>query len=261
MRYSVETAPESTTVTVASCVETVSVGAAASCEMPPHMPPPAKAAVENAAAANATVQNLNMPVMTRVLPSVGCDRPLQSAGGGGVSSALRIFVAFAPTARYNGGLAALGAAAGAALKTRGETIAVAESSAGGLIAAALLAVPGASAYFRGGAVIYTAAARRAYLPPGALPDGVRSASEPCAAWLAEQARSRLGADWGIVETGAAGPAGNRYGDPPGHACLAVSGPAERVLTLETGSADRAANMFAFAEAALSLLQEAMETRA
>ena len=155
-------------------------------------------------------------------------------------------------------LAARGAEAGAALNARGETVAVAESSAGGLVAAALLSVPGASAYFRGGAVIYTAAARRAFLPPGALPDGMRSASEPYAAWLAERIRGRLGADWGVAETGAAGPAGNRYGDSPGRACFAVCGPAERILILETGSADRAANMFAFAEAALSLLREAAE---
>lgn len=159
-------------------------------------------------------------------------------------------------------LAALGAAAGAALKARGETVAVAESSAGGLVAAALLSVPGASAYFRGGAVVYTVAARRAYTPaPGAIPDGMRSASEPYAAWLAAQTRAHLGAEWALAETGAAGPAGNRYGDPPGHTCLAVSGPAERVLTLETESADRAANMFAFAEAALSLLRESLKTQA
>ena len=159
-------------------------------------------------------------------------------------------------------LAALGAAAGAALKARGETVAVAESSAGGLVAAALLSVPGASAYFRGGAVVYTVAARRAYTPaPGAIPDGMRSASEPYAAWLAARTRAHLGADWALAETGAAGPAGNRYGDPPGHTCLAVSGPAERVLTLETESADRAANMFAFAEAALSLLRESLKTQA
>lgn len=156
-------------------------------------------------------------------------------------------------------LAALGAVAGAALKARGETVAVAESSAGGLAAAALLSVPGASAYFRGGAVVYTVAAHRAYMPaPGAIPTGMRSASEPYAAWLAARTRAHLGADWALAETGAAGPAGNRYGDPPGHTCLAVSGPAERVLTLETESADRAANMFAFAQAALSLFREALE---
>ncbi len=154
---------------------------------------------------------------------------------------------------------ARGAAVGATLKARGETVAVAESSAGGLVAAALLAVPGASAFFLGGAVVYTVAARKAFLPPpGLVPDGMRSSSEPYAAWLAAQARSHLGADWGLAETGAAGPAGNRYGDAPGHTCLAVSGAVERVVTLETGSDDRRDNMHAFAVAALGLLQDALE---
>ncbi len=153
---------------------------------------------------------------------------------------------------------ARGAAVGAALKARGETVAVAESSAGGLVAAALLAVPGASAYFLGGAVVYTAAARSAFLPPpGVLPDGMRSSSEPYAAWLAERIREHLGADWGLAETGAAGPAGNRYGDAPGHTCLAVAGTTSRVVTLETGAADRGGNMTAFADAALGLLQDSL----
>jgi len=122
------------------------------------------------------------------------------------------------------------------LKARGETVAVAESSAGGLIAAALLAVPGASAYFLGGAVVYTRQARRALL---AIPDeamaGIRSASEPYAALLARTVRERHGATWGLAETGATGPTGNRYGDPAGHACIAVSGPAERVQVRGDGA--------------------------
>lgn len=146
------------------------------------------------------------------------------------------------------------------LKARGETVAVAESSAGGLIAAALLAVPGASAYFLGGAVVYTQQARRALL---AIPDeamaGIRSASEPYAALIARTVRERHGATWGLAETGATGPAGNRYGDPAGHACIAVSGPAERVLTIRTGGADRQANMQAFATKALETLLEAAAT--
>ncbi len=153
-------------------------------------------------------------------------------------------------------IAARAAAVGAVLKARGQTVAVAESSAGGLVAAALLAVPGASAYFLGGAVVYTVAARKAFLPPpGVIPDGMRSSSEPYAAWLAEQVRSHVGADWGLAETGAAGPAGNRYGDAPGHSCLAVAGAAQRVVTLETRAADRTVNMFVFADAALALFQE------
>jgi len=144
------------------------------------------------------------------------------------------------------------------LKARRETVAVAESSAGGLISAVLLAQPGASAYFLGGAVVYTYASRGLFLalPQEALA-GIRPASEPYALRLAQAARGRLGATWGLGETGATGPAGNRYGDPAGHACLAVAGPVERAITLETGRADRAANMRAFAAAALALLAESL----
>ncbi len=143
------------------------------------------------------------------------------------------------------------------LKARGETVAVAESSAGGLIAAALLAVPGASAYFLGGAVVYTRQARRCLLaiPDAAMAD-IRSASEPYAALLARTVRERHGATWGLAETGATGPAGNRYGDPAGHACIGRNGPAERVLTVRTGCADRQANLRAFATRALKTLLEA-----
>jgi nicotinamide-nucleotide amidase len=144
------------------------------------------------------------------------------------------------------------------LKARGETVAVAESSAGGLIAAALLAVPGASAYFLGGAVVYTRQARRSLL---AIPDeamaGIRPASEPYAALLASTVRERHGSTWGLVETGATGPTGNRYGDPAGHACIGLDGPVERVLTIRTGGADRQANMRAFATKALETLLEAI----
>jgi nicotinamide-nucleotide amidase len=144
------------------------------------------------------------------------------------------------------------------LQARRETIAVAESSTGGLIAAALLAVPGASAYFLGGAVVYTRQARRALV---AIPDeamaAIRSASEPYAQLLARTVRERHGATWGLSETGATGPTGNRYGDPAGHSCIALAGPSERVLTLRTGSADRQANMHAFAARALATLLEAI----
>ena len=145
------------------------------------------------------------------------------------------------------------------LKARGETIAIAESSTGGLIAAALLAVPGASAYFLGGAVVYTGAARQGFM--AITPDdmaGLRPSTEPYARLLAERARERIGAVWGLGETGAAGPGGNRYGDAAGHCCIAISGPAEMAATIETGSGDRAANMRAFAHAALVALREALE---
>jgi PncC family amidohydrolase len=142
----------------------------------------------------------------------------------------------------------------ARLTERRQTIAVAESSTGGLISAALLAVPGASAYFLGGAVVYTREARRLLMDiPDATMKGIRSASEPYAQLLASQIRQRFSTDWGLSETGATGPTGNRYGDAAGHSCMAVAGPAHFVNTLETGSADRLANMQVFAAAALNLL--------
>ncbi len=147
------------------------------------------------------------------------------------------------------------------LKSRNATLAVAESSAGGLISAALLAVPGASAYFRGGDVIYTAEARTAFGIDKAAMQGLRSSSEPYAMLLAARAKARLSTTWAIAETGAAGPSGNRYGDPAGHACLAINGPICRVQTVSTGSDDRLANMRAFAAAALALLEAALADEA
>ena len=142
----------------------------------------------------------------------------------------------------------------AQLIARKQTIAVAESSTGGLISASLLAVPGASAYFLGGAVVYTRDARRLLMD---ISDdamrGLRSASEPYAKLLAEQARRRFATDWGLSETGATGPSGNRYGDAAGHSCMAIAGSASNVITLETGSNDRQANMQEFARTALNLL--------
>src|SRR5437764_11667327 len=144
----------------------------------------------------------------------------------------------------------------ARLIERRQTVAVAESSTGGLISAALLAVPGASAYFLGSAVVYTRDARRTLMD---IPDdemkGIRSASEPYAKLLASQIRKRFSSDWGLSETGATGPTGNRYGDAAGHSCMAVAGLEQSVTTLETGSADRLANMHVFAATALNLLLE------
>jgi PncC family amidohydrolase len=160
----------------------------------------------------------------------------------------------------NGDLNALAATVAARLKARAETIAVAESAAGGLISAALLAVPGASAYFLGGAVVYTRVARQSLLSiTDEAMTGLRSASEPYAALLARSVRVRHGASWGLSETGAAGPTGNRYGDAAGHTCIGLDGPRTKVLTLETGSADRVANMQAFARKALETLAAELDT--
>ena len=148
----------------------------------------------------------------------------------------------------------------ARLKERKETVAVAESSAGGLISAALLSVPGASAYFLGGGVVYTRQARDNLM---AISDrdmkGMRSSSEPYAQLLARTMKTRFGATWGLSETGAAGPTGNRYGDKSGHSCMAFAGPSgDGAMTLETGSPDRVANMRVFAATALEFLEKQLK---
>jgi nicotinamide-nucleotide amidase len=153
-------------------------------------------------------------------------------------------------------LAPMAEAVGALLKARGETVAISESSTGGLISAALLAVPGASAYFVGGGVIYTHKAREVLLR-ARLEDhpGMRASTEPYAMLCANAIRDLLGTSWGLGETGATGPTGNRYGDAAGHCCIAVRGPRSRSITLETGQAGREDNMRRFAKAALGLLEE------
>jgi nicotinamide-nucleotide amidase len=147
------------------------------------------------------------------------------------------------------------------LKARGETIAVAESSTAGLISAALVAVPGASAYFVGGGVIYTAVAQRSLLDiPREQLRGIRASTEPYARIGAQTIRTRLATTWGIAETGATGPSGNPYGDAAGHSCIAVDGPLQRSITLETHRSNRVDNMWAFSEAALQLLIDCLTAR-
>ena len=147
---------------------------------------------------------------------------------------------------------------GTCLKDRGETIAIAESSTGGLISASLLSIGGASAYFVAGAVVYTKAGRAGLL---AITDadmaGLRPSTAAYALLLARRIRERHGTTWGLGETGASGPAGNRYGDAAGHCCIAIAGPQEISLTIETNSTDRLANMQAFAEKALATLAAAL----
>ena len=152
-------------------------------------------------------------------------------------------------------LTVMGQAVGALLKERKHTVAVAESSAGGLISAVLVAVPGASAFFLGGSVIYTLEARRAFLR---LKDeeftGVRASTEEYALRMARAVRQLMGTTWGISETGATGPTGNRYGDAAGHACIAIAGPMERAVTVETRHSGREANMWMFTATAIELLE-------
>jgi nicotinamide-nucleotide amidase len=146
------------------------------------------------------------------------------------------------------------------LKDRRENIAIAESTTGGLISAALLSVPGASAYFIGGAVVYTLKARRAMLEvPDSAFAGIKSVTEEGAMILARAARTRFEVTWSIAEIGASGPSGNRYGDRAGHSCIAVAGPVEKSITIETGSPDRVANMRTFAAAALNLMIQSLSS--
>ena len=148
---------------------------------------------------------------------------------------------------------------GELLKRTGQTLAVSESAGGGLISATLVAVPGASAYYVGGVVVYTRIAQRG-LPqvPDQAMEGIRASSEPYAILNARTVRESLGTTWALSETGASGPTGNRYGDSAGHSCIAVAGPVERAITVETGDSDREANMWKFAAAALELLEECVK---
>lgn len=158
-------------------------------------------------------------------------------------------------------LADLAARIGARLTARGDTVALSESSAGGLSSAALLAVPGASAFFVGGAVVYSRRAGRALLglTPADL-SGLRSETEAYARCIAGRMREHLGTTWGLCESGAAGPAGSPYGDAPGRVCVAVAGAGTTVYsaTFETGQADRAANMELFARHLLTLFEAVLE---
>jgi nicotinamide-nucleotide amidase len=147
----------------------------------------------------------------------------------------------------------------AKLKARNETISISESSTAGMISAALLAVPGASAYFMGGAVVYTRQSRSALL---AVTDqeltGITPSTEPYALLFARKMRGKLATTWSVGETGTAGPTGSRYGHAAGHSCIAVIGPnGERSMTVETGKTDRVDNMRTFSMAALDLLEKSL----
>ncbi|MDA0768716.1 MAG: CinA family protein [Chloroflexi bacterium] len=153
-------------------------------------------------------------------------------------------------------LTPMAASVGEKLKQSGQNLAVSESSCGGLLSACLVSVPGASAYYVGGSVVYTRVAQKGLLDvPDSAMEGMRASTEAYALMNARALRERLGTTWALSETGASGPTGNRYGDDAGHACIAVAGPIERAITVETGNSDREANMWAFAKAAFDLLEE------
>lgn len=152
----------------------------------------------------------------------------------------------------------MGSPVGELLKQRGQTVAVSESAAGGIVSAALLSVPGASGYYLGGASVYTQTARRSLLRFSDAEAQQRGSTEEYATLVAATMRDLLGADWTICESGAAGPSGNRYGDPAGHVALAVVGPVTATRIVQTGSDGREENMWAFAQAALDLLYETVK---
>ena len=144
------------------------------------------------------------------------------------------------------------------LKEREHTISVSESSCGGLLSACLVSIPGASAYYVGGSVVYTRVSQRGLLRvPDETMTNIRASTEEYALLNARTLRQALGTTWALSETGASGPTGNRYGDAAGHACIAVTGPVERAITVETGSPDREANMWVFAREAFQLLEQCL----
>ena len=143
---------------------------------------------------------------------------------------------------------------------RGDTVSVAESSTGGLISANLLSVPGASAYFEGGSVVYTRASRRAFLDLDRdRVSRLKPLTEEMVAEFALAAREKLKTTWGIAELGAAGPAGTPYGHDAGVSVVAISGPRSISSTTRTSEDDRHSNMLAFTEAGLLLFRRALQT--
>jgi len=158
-------------------------------------------------------------------------------------------------------LSVLATRVGETLRARAETLAVVESSAGGLVSAALLTIPGASAYFRGGAVVYSRRAGRALLGLTAEDmTGMRGETEPYARFVAGRVRDSHHTTWGIAESGAAGPSGSPYGDAPGHVCLAVVGAVTVSRTIENGDTDRLRNMDVFARQLLALFDETLRAQ-
>jgi PncC family amidohydrolase len=144
------------------------------------------------------------------------------------------------------------------LTTRGETVAVAESTTGGLVSAALLWVAGASGYYAGGGVVYTLASRTALAgAPAELFADYQGTTPAMLLAVAESMRQRLDATWCVAESGLAGPTAGRSGAPPGRTTLAVAGPVNRTEVVETGGADREANMIEFTTAALRLLRDVL----
>ena len=144
------------------------------------------------------------------------------------------------------------------LKSKGHTISVSESSTGGLISAALLSVAGASAYFKGGSIIYTLASRKILLGLSKSDiEGLKPMTEMMALKFADKTRKVLDSDWAIAELGIAGPTGSPYGVGPGNSVVAISGPKSSSKRIETGESDRENNMQTFTKQTLQLLDETL----
>jgi nicotinamide-nucleotide amidase len=148
------------------------------------------------------------------------------------------------------------------LTPRGQTVAVAESTTGGLISAALLWVPGASRYYAGGGVTYTLNSRTVLGGvDSAAYENYQGTTPEMLLQLAEAMRNRLGAIWCIAESGLAGPTPGRSGAPPGRTTVAIAGPETRSEVFETGSDDREANMEEFTTLALRSFRDALQETA
>ena len=145
------------------------------------------------------------------------------------------------------------------LTERGQTVAVAEATTGGLISAALLWVAGASRYYAGGGVLYTLNSRTALAGvPASLFENYRGTTPEIISAMAEAMRVRLGATWCIAESGLAGPTTGRSGLPPGRTTIGVAGPVSRTEVIETGlGEDREANMVEFTTRSLRMLRDAI----
>jgi len=145
----------------------------------------------------------------------------------------------------------------AALAARGQTLAVAESLTGGLVAAALTSVPGSSAVFRGAIVAYATSLKTALLGvPAQLLAAYGPVHQDVAAAMATGARTRLEATYGLATTGVAGP-GSADGKSAGTVFVAVAGPARTVASRLALTGGRPEVRAASVQAVLLLLVTAL----
>jgi len=152
---------------------------------------------------------------------------------------------------WSGGAESAAARVLEALAVRGETLATAESLTGGLLAAGLTDVPGASRSFVGGVVTYATRVKVALLDvPREVVERHGVVSLECAVAMAQGVRTRLDATWGLATTGVAGP-DEQDGQPVGTVWIAVAGPSGVVPRLLALTGDRLAIRQATCDAVLS----------